>query len=125
MNLHNIARGAIRAVNPEVLGTIRQSTGYTTDAAYKQVPTYRDFPNVRLQVQGMQWKDLRQVDSLNLQGIVRKVFVTGDWGGVIRARDKGGDLIVIKGETWLVVQVLETWADWSSFVIVLQQPVAS
>jgi len=40
--------------------------------------------------------------------------------GALRPDGTGGDLIEIAGRTWLVVKVLEGWANWSKAAIVLQ-----
>ena len=41
MNLHNIVRTAIRAVNPDRPATLLRSAGYNTDASGRQQPAYQ------------------------------------------------------------------------------------
>ena len=123
MNLHAIVRGAITAVNPYMPGTFRSSTGYTQNGA-KRVPTYNDIPNVRMQVQPMSSKDLQLVDSLNLTGYQRAIYVDGKFDGVVRPLVKGGDLCILatgpNAGVWKVVMVLEQWPDWCKLAVTLQ-----
>ncbi len=125
MNLHGIVRGAITAVNPDIPGRHIQSTGYTKDAAFKQVPTYKS-SEVRLQVQGVNGKDLAHMDALNIQGVLRTVYMYGNSAGVVRADGTGGDLINFRqtkehdDQTWKVVNVKEIFPDWCCVIVQLQ-----
>jgi hypothetical protein len=117
MNLHQLAAGAIGAVNPFISVLYRRSNGYTTDSSFKRVPAYQDFPGTAIQLQGLSASDTQHTDALNINGLLRSVHVNGDVQAVDRASGKGGDLFIINGDTWLVVLVLETWPDWSRVVI--------
>ena len=75
------------------------------------------------QVQPMGWKDLQQIDGLNLQGTMRKCYLYGQVEAIVRADGKGGDLITDpSGKVWLVNNVLEDWtyAGWCAVVVTLQ-----
>lgn len=120
MNLHGIAAGVIGAVNPMITAIWRKSNGYTKTADFQQVPAYIDAPGTRVQMQGLSAKELQHLNSLNIQGVMRAIHVNGEVQGVARERGQGGDLFVIGAETWLVVQVLETWPDWSRVAVCLQ-----
>jgi hypothetical protein len=130
MNLHALVRGAINTVNPDQLVTWRRNTGYTTGAAGDRVPQYVDTPDVGAQVQAATGKDLQHRDMMNVQGVVRSVYLFGNVQGVVRPDAKGGDVLVFpqnRGDTpqpWLVVAVLETWnpdaAGWCKVGVVLQ-----
>lgn len=121
MNLHGIVSGAIGAVNPFVPGAMRVSTGYTTSASGKRTPTYSDTP-VSVQLQALGYKDLQQIDGLNMQGVVKAAYVNGNFNGVNRPKNQGGDLLVVGTDTWLIVQPLEEWPGWCKFVVNLQVP---
>ena len=123
MDLHGIVRGAVTAVNPDITVTVSQSTGYTTADDGTQVPTYSTLP-AEAQVQALSGKDLRQIESLNLQGTLCVIYFFGQVSGNIRASSQGGDLVYVpsgayKGE-WLVTNSLETWPDWCKCVCTLQ-----
>jgi hypothetical protein len=77
-----------------------------------------------MQVQPLGWRDLQQLDGLNLQGTRRKIYIHGEIDGIVRSENKGGDLIVVASGvnvgTWLVAQVLEAWPDWCCVAVTLQ-----
>jgi hypothetical protein len=124
MNLHGIVANQIGAVNPFITGTVRFSTGSTTSADKTRVPTYRDVPNVKMQVQSLSSRDLQQIEGLNLNGEKRKIYFYGEIDAIVRSANKGGDLVVISSGvnagTWLVVTSLEQFPDWCSAAVVLQ-----
>lgn len=126
MNLHAIVRGAISAINPDVMAMVRRSTGAPTVLADgTQVPTYSDTV-VRMQVQALTYSDLQKLDALNIQGVRRAVYLNGAVMGVVRAAQRGGDMLIFptgtlpEGDTWLCVQALEQWPDWCKIAITLQ-----
>ena len=126
MNLHSIVRGAVTAVNPDFLGVILRSAGYTTDLEGHRRPRYLQAQSVWMQIQAVAGGDLKQANFLNLQGDLRAVYLFGNTQGVQRVSVKGGDLLQFPEAAgtpitnWLVTAVLETWPDWSK-VIATQQ----
>lgn len=123
MNLHAVVSGAINSVNPFVTGTIQVSTGYSTDAVGRQTPSYT-IVTAPMQVQALGYRDLQQIDGLNLQGVRRKIYINGRLDGVVRWLAKGGDLITLSEgpETgvWKIAMVLEQYPDWCSVAVTLQ-----
>ena len=123
MDLHGTVSGAIQAVNPFVPGTIQSSTGYTANDDGSRTPTYSTAV-VSCQVQAMSFKDLQQVDGLNLNGTRRSIYVKGAQNGVVRVSSKGGDLITLtdgpNAGVYLVAMVLEQWPDWVKVAVTLQ-----
>lgn len=71
---------------------------------------------VKAQVQALTFRDLTQIDGLNLQGTRRGIYLFGKVDGLVRAENKGGDLIAIADGVhagiWLVAMVLEQWPGW-------------
>jgi hypothetical protein len=123
MNLHGIVSGAIATVNPFENASMQVSKGYTTNPDGSRVPLY-DVVTGSVQVQALTFKDLQQVDGLNQNGAARGIYFYGDFNGVLRARNKGGDIVNLSGGpnagNWLIVHVLETWPDWCKCACVLQ-----
>lgn len=120
MNLHGTVRGAITAVNPDVVFTIQQSTGYSVNAAGRRTPLYATV-TAPGQMQAMSGSDLRQVDGLNLNGTKRSIYFYGEVDAIVRSMRKGGDVVIDpKGNAWLVAMVLEQWPDWCKVAVVLQ-----
>lgn len=124
MNLHGIVAGAIGAVNPFVQATFQVSAGFAVGADGTPVPTYAAPISVSAQVQPMTYKDLIQVDGLNLNGTKRSIYVHGRFDGIVRSLAKGGDLVTVASGVnrgvWLVAMVLEQWPDWVKVAVTLQ-----
>lgn len=120
MNLHNIAFGVTKAINGVTLVNVMQNTGSTQNADFTRTPVYTTTNNVSADVQGLKEKELTHMASMNIQGILRSVHLNGDWRGIARASQTGGDKLVFGGFTWLVVWVYETWPNWSRVVVAQQ-----
>jgi hypothetical protein len=97
VNLHGIASGAVGIVNPMVPVEVRVSTGATTLDDGRRIPTYAAAVAGIGQVQPLSTGDIRQLDSLNIQGIERAIYLSGAVSGLVRAEGKGGDLVRVQG----------------------------
>lgn len=124
MNLHNIAGAIVAAINPWTSGRYFQANGSTTAGDGKRTPTYLPALPVTVQMQALSWKDTQMLDSINLAGERRAMYVNGDWQSIARPDLRGGDKIVLAdGTTWLIVQNLENWnatAGWSKVAVTRQ-----
>jgi hypothetical protein len=116
MNLHGIVSGVISAVNPMIPVTVQVSLPPTLNAARKPIAQYGYPQIVPAQIQPLTWRDIQQLDGINLGGVRWKVYLYGQVDGLVRPERKGGDLIIIAAGrhqgTWLVAQVLEQWPDF-------------
>lgn len=125
MNLRGIANRVTSGINPNRTISLLRSTGYTTGANGKQVPTF-DTLSGEAQIQALGPKDLQHLNNLNIQGVSRKVYLYGNWMGVVRTDAKGGDLLNfpqvpgMPDQQWKAVTVFETWPDWCSIGVALQ-----
>jgi hypothetical protein len=125
VNLHGITRAAITSVNPDIVATLLQSTGYDTDAAGHRTPTYSTTTGM-IQVQALTTEQIKRMDFINIQGVFRSVYLYGDWSGIVRADKTGGDILQFPEQaggpvrSWKVVETVETWPDWSRVIVVLQ-----
>lgn len=125
MNLQGLAAGATGAVTTLITVTAQISTGYTTNDDGTQVPAY-SAETFQAQVQALAFKDIQQMDSVNIQGVRRAVYVPGQIAGVIRVDSKGGDVLSFPeypggpNRNWLAAIVLETWPDWTKVGVTLQ-----
>lgn len=118
----------VAAVNPTTYGSVRISTGYTTNDDGDRVPTYKIQNRVPMQVQALTERDIFQTDMLNVGGSTHVVFIRGQVDGLVRKDNKGGDLIAFRWptaaspiRTWLVTSVLEHWPDWTKVSVTLQE----
>jgi hypothetical protein len=110
VNLHGIAGPCVAAVNPWVTVSIAASAGYATAPDGKRTPAYADPVSMFAQAQPLTFRDLAQLDGLNLQGERRALYLNGNWNGIVRSEVKGGDLVTLPDDSlWLVALVLENW----------------
>lgn len=130
LNLRNIANSVTRTVNPNVLATIRHSTGYTTADDGTQIPSFTEFM-VPVQVQPITTGDIQKLEALNIQGVHRAIYVSAEVEAMIRVDKQGGDQIVFPAgvmpedndnpTTWVVTAVLEVFGTrWRKIAVTLQ-----
>lgn len=120
MDMHGIVSGAVGVVNPPVSASLIKSAGSTTAPDGRRTPSYLDPVTVMVQKQETSFKDLRQLEGLNLQGIYSVFYLEGVVRGIDRVAATNGDKIVIGADTWLVVAVPEQWPDWCRVIGCLQ-----
>jgi hypothetical protein len=130
LNLHGIVRGATPTVNPDIFGWWYKSTGSVSNVDGRQVPAYYSPAPVRLQVQPPTWRDLKFIDFLQLQGVIRTVFMFSNPQSIDRVNHRGGDLLLFPqwhcqpNDTWLVARPDEAWdvdeGGWTKLFAVLQ-----
>jgi len=121
MRIRGVTARAVSGVNPRILVSIRRSTGYTTAADGTQIPTYALITGQLAQMQALTAPELKQVESLNVQGVKQAMYLDGRWSGIVRANGTGGDIIILPDATeWLVLDVLENWPNWTKLALVQQ-----
>lgn len=126
MNLREFANSSIQRINPNCTATWVRSNGYATDAAGRRIPVTAS-QVINIQVQALSAQELFHLDGLNIQGVRRSVHMYGNPQGIVRVDAKGGDILQfpeISGgpiRNWLVVQVMETWPNWSRVAVCLQK----
>lgn len=126
MNLHAIVRPAITSVNPDINATLRRYQGEAMGAGRKPVPTYYPDESVTLQLQPLTKGDMMHVDGLNIEGLFKSIHINGALYSVNRTLKKGGDLFIIDGQTWLVIEPIELWnTGWCRLLVCLQTDGAS
>jgi len=120
MNLRGIANGLTSRINPNVAGVFHVNTGFTTLPGGKRVPSYNNV-DVSVQFQELSSTDLKQIDAVNIQGILRSAYLNGNFNGVNRPEQKGGDILLVGNDKWLVVKVPELWPEWCRVIVNLQR----
>jgi len=127
INMHATVRGAITSVNNDIAAMFQASTGNTPNATGKQTPSYATAVPVKIQSQPLKYSDLQHINNMNLTGVFRSIHMYGNTQGVVRPTQQGGDLLTFKQspgvatQTWLVISVMETWAEWSRVLVCLQR----
>ena len=122
MNLRSIANNLTQSINPNKQVIARRYAGMTVGAGRVPIPSYSADESVTVQLQPLSAGDLQHIDGLNIQGIVKSLYVNGDFYSNDRKLNKGGDIFIIDGQTWLVVDMVEQWnqSGWTRVIINLQ-----
>jgi hypothetical protein len=125
VDLNSLAAPLISTVNPKTPATVQISAGYTTLPSGQRVPQYQiPTMSVLAQVQPLTFRDIQQIDGLNLQGVRVAIYLYGSLDGLVRSEGKGGDLVSITSGVhagdYLVAMVLEQWPDWVKVAATLQ-----
>ncbi|AYP69218.1 hypothetical protein Edno5_0012 [Edwardsiella phage Edno5] len=120
MNIRSLANRAIQRVNPNITAVLKKYAGETIGPGCKPIPSYLPDQNVTIQLQPLSKGDLQHVDGLNIQGLVKSIHVYGNYFSVQRELEQGGDLFIIDGHTWLVVEPIELWDSWCRLIVNLQ-----
>lgn len=79
---------------------------------------------LQAQIQPLTFRDIQQIDGLNLQGTRRSFYLNGAFDGLSRPFAKGGDIILVafgpNAGVWLVAFNSEQWPDWCKVICTLQ-----
>lgn len=117
MNLRNIANGVVASVNPNMAAVLRMNDGFTVDDAGNQIANFIE-TDITIQTQSIATADLEHLNLVNQQGQFIYAYANGQIGALRRTQGKGAEQIMFTayGEnepcTWLVKQVLESYATW-------------
>jgi hypothetical protein len=126
MDLRKIVRGPVSTVNPDVpVGWLRY-LAYVTNDSGQSTATYAPLQTPMGQVQPLPAYRLTHMEQLNIQGVLRAVYLKGAVAQAVREDQTGGDLLLfpeVTGgpqRTWLVMLIDEQWPDWCRVVCQLQ-----
>lgn len=117
MNLRNIANGVVASVNPNMVALLRVNDGFSVDEIGNQIPRYIE-TDITIQTQSIATADLEHLNLVNQQGQFIYAYANGQIAALRRTQGKGAEQILFTpyGEeqpcTWLVKQVLESYATW-------------
>lgn len=124
MNLRNIANSVTRAVNPNTVITLRAFASYAISGAGKSTPTYATARTLSGQVQALTKKEIEHLDSMNISGCERAVYVNEQLQAYDRLQQTGGDYLYFEGVWWRVDALLEGWTNpavgWSRAALTRQ-----
>lgn len=130
LNLHAAVRGVIPAINADVTGYWYTSKGAPIGADGRQQPAYNAPVAVQCQVQPPTGRDLKFIDFLQLQGVIRTVFMFSNPQSIVRVNQTGNDLLLFPqwagapNDVWKVATMDELWnvdgGGWSKVYAILQ-----
>lgn len=115
LNLHAVTRAVIPAINPDISGWWYRSKGSVQDDTGRQVAAFQPAVSVQLQVQPPSARDIRFAEFMQLQGVIRTVWMFSNPQGIVRVNQTGNDLLLFPqwagtlNDAWLVAQPDESW----------------
>lgn len=123
MNLHEIVKSAISAINPFQQITIIRKGGYTVDEYGVATSTTTETINVMADIQPVSSEDIKFITNYNQSTIYKAFWITGKASGLNRPLAKGGDIIEWNGNKYYIVTMPEDWYEtcgWNHFIGALQ-----
>ena len=105
--------------------TLTYTSGYTKNPDGSRQPIVTA-ATARAQIQPIATGELALVESLNIQGVHRRMYVDGSVDAIVRAKSEGGTLVTrANSDIYKVTDVPENWQDagspnWTCAVITLQ-----
>lgn len=122
INLHNVVRMAISAINPDQVVRIKRVIGYDNSGTYA-VPVYSEVQEVQAQIQPMPSQDIQFINNYNSSSIYKTMYLNGNWTGLNRVLGTGGDVIEWDNKKWYVTSVPEDYSPtvgWTKIIVVAQ-----
>ncbi|MGC8517911.1 MAG: hypothetical protein ACP5P4_05200 [Steroidobacteraceae bacterium] len=120
----------IPALNADISGWWYRSAGSVQNSDGRQVAAFNPAVAVQLQVQPPSARDLRFMEFMQMQGVIRTVWMYSNPQGIVRVNQVGNDLLLFPqwagapNDTWLVSKPDEGWnvADtgWTKLYATLQ-----
>jgi hypothetical protein len=93
MHLRRLIRGPINAINRDRLIVWFESTGPIYGPGGVATPTFAQAQPVFAQVQPLSTQALAHMEQLNIQGVLRQVYLRNAVASAVRANGTGGDLL--------------------------------
>lgn len=123
MNLHDVVRGAIQAVNPDEPGQVYVSTGGTNVRGILTPGFCR--VDSDMQIQASRHTPIYHERGLQYTNSLYLVYAYGDFSDLDRPSQSGGDIAFFRGHYWYISQFLEWWPGWCSFEVTQQLDAAN
>lgn len=130
LNLHLAVRQVIPAINADITGYWYVNKGAVVGPDGYQVASFEPAVSVQLQVQPPSAQDLRFAEFLQLQGVIRTVWMFSNPNGIVRVNQTGNDLLLFPqwagapNDAWLVARPDEGWSvdsgGWTKLLATLQ-----
>jgi hypothetical protein len=120
LNLHDLVRGPIQAVNPDVAGTVYVSTGTALTRGIS-VPTFSTVAAM-LQVQAAPHSPVLHERGVLYVENKETIYAYGNFSDLERPDQVGGALVQVTATSqWFAVtQVIEWWPGWCQLEVTRQ-----
>lgn len=108
MNLHNIVRPIINSINPDQQITIKINKGNQHFPGGIVEPIWEETTAVA-QVQPVTSNEIQFIDNYVSSNTYKNFYLNGDYSGLNRRTETGGDIIVYGGHDWYIDSEPEAW----------------
>ena len=114
MNLHNIVRPAITAINPDQPVTIKVNQGNEHFAGGIVKAKWQTI-STTAQIQPVPSSEIQFIDNYVASNTYRNFYLNGEFSGLNRRSETGGDIIQWNGYDWYIDSEPEPWntAGWT------------
>lgn len=121
INLHNLVRGVITMVHDDQKVTVYINRGYQHFAGGIVKPIWEEVEAIA-QVQPVSSNEIKFIDNYVESSTYRTFYLNGDFTGLNRRTETGGDKIWWNGHFWYVASNPEPWeiAGWTCLHCVQQ-----
>ena len=124
VNIRALVRPIITAINPDQPVIVLACVGQQIDGLYDPRPEYAPAVQVMAQAQPVPDRTLQFLVQQRDNSIWFDFYLMGNWDGLSRDEETGGDLLYWDGFEWLADQVLERWSPtvgWTKIRFVRQR----
>ena len=120
LNLHDIVRGAIQAVNDDTAGTVYTSTSTAPVRGIPQ-PAFISAP-AQLQIQALAHSRLLSLRGALYAESRETIYAYGNLQDLARPDQVGSGVIQVTGtgQFFMIVQVIEWWPGWCHLEVTRQ-----
>jgi hypothetical protein len=120
LNLHDIVRGAVQAVNDDQPGIVYIATGATLTRGIA-VPNFNAVP-AQLQIQATPFERVEHARGVLYSENKIIIYAYGNFDGIDRPDQTGGSVVQVTGTSdwYAVTQVLEWWPGWCCLEVTRQ-----
>lgn len=125
VNLHNLVRSAISSINPDQTVQIKKFIRQEHQPGGIDIPVYSDPITVVAQAQPVASDEIQHINNYVSSSKYENLWITGNWQGLNRRSETGGDIIIWNGHNWYIDDVAEDWdptAGWTKVRCVQQLP---
>lgn len=134
VNLHQVVRGAITALHPDVPATIYRNLGTVAGPGGRMLPVYAEGEAIQAQAQSEGPTTLFHANQVGMEEVGRRFYLNSPVGAKtryasnIRTLARGGDVFQtggdwFTGEWWLITALIEdfTRSGWVNVRATLQE----
>lgn len=120
LNMHDVVRGAVQAVNDDIPGTVYVSTGYAMSRGIA-APAFTPVA-ANLQVQALTQQALQMLRNVEYAEGRETMYAYGNFAGIQRPDQTGMGYVqeTLTSRWFAITHVIEWWEGWCQLVVTRQ-----